>query len=302
MKPRFLRDRWSIPAVVFGVIFLGLNVAREAGAQEAAPTPPIFPAATAATPIAPPSADPAPAPAVPPVPLPPPLAWDSIQKETTTTLGQETAEFEFTVTNILDKPVTIENLVPSCGCTIAKMPSPAPWVMAPHTSGTVEVSVNLAGKSGTVPKQVRVVVEGYPDEWLGLVMHLPDQSRQLNMLAAKTDRQAVFKGDCAKCHSDPTAGKLAKELYDESCGKCHDAPQRATMVPDLHHLGHPTDYAFWKMMVTIGKPGTLMPGYGQAAGGPLNDEQIDSLAKTLVKMYPSQGMTNAANGSSPTRN
>jgi hypothetical protein len=67
------------------------------------------------------------------------------------------------------------------------------------------------------------------------------------------------------------------------------------MVPNLRALNHPTDYDFWKMIVTIGKPGTLMPAFGSAAGGPLTDEQVDSLAKTLAKLIPSSPQTNALN-------
>ena len=118
-----------------------------------------------------------------------------------------------------------------------------------------------------------------------MLVHMPDSPEAMrvrNRVSARTDRQNVFRGDCATCHSQKAAGKMGKELYLATCSICHDAKPRATMVADLKNLGHPTDYDFWKMMITIGTPGTLMPAFGQVAGGPLTDEQIDSLAKTMV--------------------
>jgi mono/diheme cytochrome c family protein len=126
---------------------------------------------------------------------------------------------------------------------------------------------------------------------------MPDSqeaTRQRNLQMATLDRQEVFRGDCARCHSDPGEGKLGADLFKSVCGVCHEAKVRATMVADLQNLNHPTDYDFWKMTITIGKPGTLMPAFANVAGGPLTDEQIDSLAKFLVTQFPSHATNSAA--------
>ena len=92
---------------------------------------------------------------------------------------------------------------------------------------------------------------------------------------------------------------MGQELFVAACEVCHDpkgpGETRAAMVPDLRALNHPTDYDFWKMIITIGKPGTLMPAFGSVAGGPLTDEQVDSLARTLTALIPSAAQTNAFN-------
>lgn len=82
---------------------------------------------------------------------------------------------------------------------------------------------------------------------------------------------------------------MGKKLYVASCGICHEATPRATMVPDLHLLPHPTDYAYWKQIISEGKPRTMMPGFSNKHGGPLTDEQVESLAKVLTEAFSSSG-------------
>ena len=226
-----------------------------------------------------------------------PLVWDSLTKEAWPEPGQATAEFKFEATNVSDSVVTVESVSTSCGCTVAKIPS-QPWPLAPHSNGEMIISVNLAGKSGTLTKYATVNTEKLGQQVLTVTMHLPDSaeaSRQRNIQMASVDRQAVFKGDCARCHADPTEGKMGESLYLAACGVCHDSATRASMVTDLKAMKRPTDYDYWKMTVTIGKPGTLMPAFSSAAGGPLTDDQIESLAKFLVTKFPSH-----ATNSSPT--
>jgi mono/diheme cytochrome c family protein len=113
-----------------------------------------------------------------------------------------------------------------------------------------------------------------------------DARRAAGMAAAAVDRQAVFKGDCAKCHVETATGKEGKELYAASCGICHDAAHRASMVPDLKALPHPTSPEFWRAMITDGKPGTLMPAFAEKNGGNLTDNQIASLVQHLLRTIP----------------
>jgi len=105
--------------------------------------------------------------------------------------------------------------------------------------------------------------------------------RGRNQQLAAQDRQAVFKGDCANCHSTPTIGKMGSELYQAGCAICHDAEHRAPIVPDLHNLKHPTDAAHWRQWITASKPGSLMPAFAKEFDGPLSTEQIESLVEYL---------------------
>lgn len=211
--------------------------------------------------------------------------------------GAQTAEFFFAVTNISDTNVVITAIRTSCGCTVAKAP-PMPWTLAPHTNGIVDVSVNLAGKFGTVMKQVTVESPVSP-KVLNVKIIIPDSPelvRSRNTAMAAANPGLIFAGDCARCHVEKGVGKMGKELYAADCGVCHDSEHRASMVPDLKQLPHPTSFDTWKEMITNGKPGTLMPGFSAAKNGPLSDAQIESLAQYLAQTIPPTAALARPNG------
>jgi hypothetical protein len=216
------------------------------------------------------------------------LVWDSLLKEQTPLPGQATANFVFNVTNSSDETVVITDVHTSCGCTVAKLPS-KPWPLGPHTNGSIDVSVNLAGKFGTFFKTITVYATN-DQKILTIKVTMPENPAMMrvrNQQISMGDATAIFRGDCAKCHVEPAKGKMGKALYMAACAICHDANPRATMVSDLHNLKHPTDLAFWKDILTNGKPRTMMPPFSDQHGGPLTAEQIDSLAKVLNEAFPS---------------
>jgi mono/diheme cytochrome c family protein len=112
--------------------------------------------------------------------------------------------------------------------------------------------------------------------------------RERNLIAAKADRQAVFRGDCATCHVKPGGGKYGKALYDAVCAICHEGKDRSTMVPDLHNIKTPTNVDFWQTWIAHGRAGSLMPAFSTADGGPLSDMQIATLVQYLAATFPSQ--------------
>ena len=108
------------------------------------------------------------------------------------------------------------------------------------------------------------------------------EERARNQSLAKADRQAVFRDECAKCHAEPAKGKTGKELFAVACGICHEAEHRASMVPDLKALKKLTTREYWFRWITHGKVDTLMPGFSQKEGGPLTENQIESLVEFLT--------------------
>ncbi len=223
---------------------------------------------------------------------PHPLVWDAEVKEYTASPGETNATFTFNLTNTAPTEVTIERVQASCACTVARLPN-LPWKLAPGTNGQIEVAVDLRGKRGQFSKMVYVYTSAGTKN-LMVKLNMPDAApglagdRSRNMQIATADRQAVFKNDCAKCHAEPAAGKQGKELYAAACGVCHDAEHRATMVPDLHNLNHSTDRIFWRVWISKGKVGSLMPAFARTEGGPLSDEQIASLVDYLGENIPSR--------------
>ena len=248
------------------------------------------------------------------------LAWDELSKSTDAAADQQLAHFVFNFTNIATAAdvtlvtnitasttnitvitnsitpcnVTILSVRPSCGCTTAQLP-PLPWTLAPGTNGQMGLTVNLQGRSGTVVKTADVSTDkGYKRLILRINILPPvtrkmtEEERARDVAAAKIDRQAVFHGDCATCHSKNIQGKYGKPLYDSVCGICHEAEQRANMVPDLNNLKTPANDEFWRTWIAHGKPGSLMPAFATSDGGPLTDIQIASLSAYLDVAVKSQ--------------
>jgi len=228
-----------------------------------------------------------------PSPTPSPLLWDAETKEYTARPGETNVLFIFNLTNSAASEVLINDVRTSCGCTVARLPE-YPWKLAAGTNGQIHVTADLRGKRGLLHKIVYVYTAAYGVKPLAIKVNIPDPAlgvmgdRSRNLQVAAADRQAVFKNDCAKCHLEPAIGKKGAELYTAACAICHDAEHRASMVPDLRALNHPTGRDHWKTWVIHGKPGTLMPAFAKSEGGPLTDDQVDSLADYLAERVPSR--------------
>ena len=223
------------------------------------------------------------------------IAWDATIKAVDATNEQDFARFTFSFTNVTAGNVTVLSVHPSCGCTTAELP-PVPWTLPAGTDGEIKLNVNLAGKMGTLFKTVNVVTDKGNKSLMLRINILPpppapemtEAQRDAGITAAKADRQAVFKNDCASCHVKKIKGKYGQPLFDALCAICHEASNRATMVPDLHNLKVPTNEEFWRVWITAGKPGSLMPAFATSQGGPLNDLQIASLSAYLNAIFPSR--------------
>jgi mono/diheme cytochrome c family protein len=224
------------------------------------------------------------------------LVWNGLLLSTNVSADEDNAHLLIAFTNISSDKLAILNIQPGCHCTTAQLP-PMPWLISKGASGEIPVTIdlNIAGHEGTLFKSVKISTDkGSRDVLLKVIIEpvktvtMTDEERALGMAAAKVDRQAIFKGDCATCHVKPGQGKYNEELYKAVCGVCHEAEHRATMVPDLHAIKTPTNEDFWRTWIMHGKPGSLMPAFSSAEGGPLNDVQIASLTAYLNAAFPSK--------------
>jgi mono/diheme cytochrome c family protein len=234
------------------------------------------------------------------------IQWDAEVKELKPSVGEATARFTFWLTNVSSSEVLVNSVRTSCGCTVAQLPS-QPWHIPAGEHGPIEVTVNLAGKSGMIAKGVTVdtsvgvkqltvkvdippgagIVGAPPAAFSG---SMNDSDRTKNMQLALADRQVVFKNaECAKCHADPAKGQSeGRLLYTAACATCHNSHLRAALVPDLRALKHPTDADFWRQWITYGRAGSMMPAFAAAEGGPLSPKQIDALVEFMVKAFPNR--------------
>jgi mono/diheme cytochrome c family protein len=232
------------------------------------------------------------------------LKWDAETKEQSTTPGQAEAKYTFWLTNVSPAEVLINSVRTSCGCTVAKLPS-QPWHIPSGSNGPIEVTVNLAGKSGMIAKGVTVDTS-VGIKQLTVKCNIPvnapgalpvqqsgtmgDADRLKNMQLAMADRQVVFRNqECAKCHAEPARNKTdGRILYAGVCATCHNSQHRAAQVTDLRLIKHPTDADYWRQWIAHGRPGSMMPAYAESEGGPLNEQQISALVDFMVKAFPSR--------------
>jgi mono/diheme cytochrome c family protein len=226
------------------------------------------------------------------------LVFDSTLKEFVAKQGDRTAEFDFAVTNTGPEQITINSVRASCGCTTPKLPA-LPWKIEPGASGSFHVTTDLAGKFGTFQKSVFMdTTEGPKLVYVKITMPAAVagaagltgnvDARTRNMQIAQADPQAIFRGECASCHSKPATGKKGEELFAAACAICHESDQRAVLVPDLHALKQTPNEAYWDAWIRNGKVGTMMPAFTQEKQGPLSNEQIESLVAFLVKDFPAR--------------
>jgi mono/diheme cytochrome c family protein len=247
------------------------------------------------------------------VPAVPALVFDAETKEYDASPGEKTAPFTFNLTNVWTNEIVIDNVHASCGCTTATLPA-KPWHIPPKGGGPVQVQVNLAGKMGLIIKTLTFYYKMPPDNAtvrtrvVNLKVNIPpppatlgtmtEADRKAAMIKAVADAQAIFKGDCVRCHADKGRQALGQDLYAADCGICHESSHREKFVPDLHALKQETDFDYWKTIVTWGKPHTMMPAFAAAQGGPLSEAQIISLATYLnhtISHHLSVAVTNVAN-------
>jgi mono/diheme cytochrome c family protein len=229
------------------------------------------------------------------VPNMPTLAFDAETKQYEASPGEKFAPFTFNLTNVWTNEIIIDRVQASCGCTTASLPA-NPWHLQPQSGGQVHAQINLAAKMGLLSKTLTFHYRMMPGNIsttrvVTLKVNIPpppaiagnmsESARRAAMAQAKADAQAIFKGECAACHVEKGRNAMGQDLYAFDCGICHESSHRESVVPDLHALKQPTDFDYWKTIITLGKPHTLMPAFAATQGGPLSDAQIVSLATYL---------------------
>ncbi|WP_404423365.1 c-type cytochrome [Nibricoccus sp. IMCC34717] len=193
------------------------------------------------------------------------------------------------ISNTYDSPLAITAVRASCGCTSVQLPSlpDRPLILAPNEAVEVALTVDLTHKAGAFAKslffetdrglvEIRIEVSRKPGP-----TDAHDEIRARNMQLAQADRQAVFKGDCARCHSPAPTVTEGRLLYGQACGICHESPNRAASVPLLRTV-LTQERGYWEPWIRDGKQGTMMPAFAKASGGPLSDEQIEALLRFLT--------------------
>ncbi len=191
----------------------------------------------------------------------------------------ETPQGQFSLQNIGDETLIIEEIKPSCGCTATMMESKE---ILPGKEGKIQVVVDTTGKELDIEKTITVTSNDSLRPEIVLSVSLvvePGIHADFDMGAS------LFSPRCASCHADSGKDLQGKALYEAICYQCHGKKGEGKAAPALNtiqHIKKSDDYLYnW---IAEGQQGSAMAAYSREKGGPLSREQINSLVKFLRQL------------------
>ena len=144
----------------------------------------------------------------------------------------------------------------------------------PGDKGKVQVSVDLRGKRGQVTKTVQVLSNDpkKPVTTLTVTALVRD-----SMHLQKFSPGKIFDKQCSSCHVEQGRGKTGIALFQADCFMCHNAGTKASAITGMSR--RPEKYL--RMKIRDGIEQSMMPGWSLKSGGPLTDEEVDSLVRAI---------------------
>lgn len=185
----------------------------------------------------------------------------------------------FPVKNAGDQDLVLLEATTPCGCTAVL---PEKTVLAPGEWSRIDVTYDSAARSGEVERIITVRSNDpeQPAVELKVVADV-DASEHASFEAG----EALFGSKCGKCHYDPATDLVGQPLYDAVCFFCHGKARQGKTAPALAAFPSAFD-PYLADMIAGGRPGTEMPGFARAHGGPLSPAQVDSLVELLHTVPP----------------
>ncbi|WP_303675158.1 DUF1573 domain-containing protein [Vampirovibrio chlorellavorus] len=202
----------------------------------------------------------------------------------------------FLLYNVGGKPLKIVDVQTSCGCTVAKL---SKTVVYPGDFTRLDVSLDTSIKLGKVRKQITVKSNDPKRPTLPLFLVgevLPKKmASHAPITVQATDRLVLFKGECATCHVQAGKGKTGKALFVADCAMCHGINGQGHLSAGPSLLtGNYEDAAYQARMRKIIAEGSAqspqMPPFSNQHGGPLSNDEIDSLVAFLKVQTMKQRM------------
>jgi len=150
--------------------------------------------------------------------------------------------------------------------------------IGPGQSGQIEVTLDPAGKFGHIIKTVTITSNNLTQP----VVEVPVYATVIHGVDAGESEpiEDVLFGreECAECHADPATGLSGVVLYDAVCAMCHGSisDYAAALPAEIRSLDA------LRTWTAQGDGAVGMPGYATDKGGPLTDEQIESLVQALL--------------------
>jgi mono/diheme cytochrome c family protein len=174
------------------------------------------------------------------------------------------------------EPLEIVAMHPSCGCTASVAD---PVTVPPGGAGTLKVTFDPEGQTGTIRKTLAVVTNdtAHPRTILTILASIqPAKEQTMPGGHPPFNGQSLLMGSCATCHAEPAKGKSGEALWQAVCAMCH-----AKASADLTAFLASHDDAALIQSITYGTANPKMPGFSDLMGGPLDEAQIRSLAAAM---------------------
>ena len=206
---------------------------------------------------------------------------------------------KFKVSNSGGVPLAITDIKSSCGCTF---PVWKQRTLKPGETVELPVTVDTAMKQDKVERTMDVFSADpqRPKVTLTIKLEVNDPHKGLAMGSERGPSKIFTSEKCSSCHVDQGVGQFGKDLFEGDCAMCHRPGAKGTshegkppVGPELEalELKDPRLLKHMKDVIRNGsKTHRSMPGFAATAGGPLSDEQIDSLVAYL-KVAKSQKQT-----------
>ncbi len=188
---------------------------------------------------------------------------------------------QFSIHNSGDAILQVLEVKSSCGCAVTNFKA---GMLMPGESMEVNFTVDTTGKMGEIRKSIEVTTDAPIEPQKEILIYLDVKLQEHQQM----DRSAIFKGDCAACHAEPALYRVDQELFESVCYMCHGhygLGGHAQRINDFFYLTQKSD-DFFRKAIREGIEGSSMPAFAKEFGGPLDEEQIESLVK-LIRWWES---------------
>ena len=143
----------------------------------------------------------------------------------------------------------------------------------PGERGAIKVAVDIRGRTGSITKTIAVQSNDPKTPVTTLTVRLSIKT-QIHMAAYRA--KELFSEKCSGCHVDRGKGKRGWELFKADCFICHNAGGSTSFT----QMGKkPREYL--GRVIREGIENTVMPGWDEGHGGPLDETDIESLLDLL---------------------
>ncbi len=189
-----------------------------------------------------------------------------VDKDLGTVSDLDKVEHAFEFSNTGDSTLVIEKVVATSGNTKARASS---RLLKPGEKGSITAVIDMRGRKGIFFKKIDVYTNDpiTPVTTLSVKISAKDRIHMAQYKA--TD---IFSEECKDCHVERGRGKKGWDLFKADCFMCHNAGKNTSLSTMSRKPAK-------EMLKAIreGVENTLMPGFDVRYGGPLDNNDIQSL-------------------------